>query len=258
MALDQITSQAIASGAVTSDAIASGAVTAADIPDGEITSAKLSSSLQSIISGKADTATVNSALALKADSSSLGSLATLSAVNTANIVDGAVTNAKVTSVATSKLTGALPKTNAPSGSIINVYQATNGSAYTVSGSGTFNNLSITLTPTSSSSKFVLIANIGHIGHSSGGATIAISFTRNGSGLTIISGASYNGFSGLIDNNTNLSLNGGSTAIYVDSPSTTSSITYNVTYNCDGTKWIVRRGGDTYIYCSQQFQILEVA
>jgi hypothetical protein len=41
MALDQITSQAIASGAVTSDAIASGAVTVADIPDGEITATKL-------------------------------------------------------------------------------------------------------------------------------------------------------------------------------------------------------------------------
>lgn len=45
MALDQITSQAIASGAVTSDAIASGAITVADIPNGEITAAKLHSTL---------------------------------------------------------------------------------------------------------------------------------------------------------------------------------------------------------------------
>jgi hypothetical protein len=77
MALTKITTDGLSDNAITADKIASGAVTVADIPDGEITAAKLHTTA---ISGKlgytpvsptdlalkADTTTVNTALALKA------------------------------------------------------------------------------------------------------------------------------------------------------------------------------------------------
>ena len=81
MAIDKLSSQALATGSVTSDAIATGAITVADIPDGEITAVKLKSTaisdklgytpvsptdLTNSLAPKADTTAVNTALALKA------------------------------------------------------------------------------------------------------------------------------------------------------------------------------------------------
>ena len=83
MAIDKLPSQALATGSVTSDAIATGAITVADIPDGEITTAKLSSALQTTISGKAN----SSALALVATSGSYNDLLNKPVITPAAVSD---------------------------------------------------------------------------------------------------------------------------------------------------------------------------
>jgi hypothetical protein len=149
--------------------------------------------------------------------------------------------------------------NMPSGTILQALQATNNSVYQISGSGTFTGLSITITPRNSSSKFLLIANIGQVGQSGGNSAVVFNFARNGSNLNYISGGSYNGMVGFVNNDTNAVNTTGPTITYIDSPSTTSAITYTVIYQTDGgTKWVGRRGLDNLLAISQQFQVLEIA
>jgi hypothetical protein len=144
------------------------------------------------------------------------------------------------------------------GQIIQVIQATNATIYQISGSGSFTGLSITITPRNSSSRFMLIMNIGQLGQSSGGSTAALSFTRNGTNLNYISGGTYNGMVAFVNADTNAGMSTGPTVTYIDSPATASAVTYTAYYSCDGTKWVGRRGNDTFIAASQQFQVLEIA
>lgn len=144
-----------------------------------------------------------------------------------------------------------------SGLVLQGLQVTNNTVYTISGSGTFTNMSITITPSSTSSKFLLMASLGQISQASGASTVAMNFARNGTNLNYISGGSYNGVAVFVDNNSNISpvmpcFN------FLDSPNTTSAITYTVIYSTDGQKWVGRRGVDTFIAASQQFQVLEIA
>jgi hypothetical protein len=146
------------------------------------------------------------------------------------------------------------------GGILAVYQATNNTVYQISGSGAFTNLAITLTPSSASSRFLLIMNIGQVGQSSGGSTVVFTFYRNATDLNYITGGGGggNGMVGYVNADTNAGMTTGPTVTYIDSPATTSSITYYARYQCDGTKWVGRRGADNFFYASQQFQILEIA
>ena len=141
--------------------------------------------------------------------------------------------------------------------ILQARHVVNNTVYTVSGSGSLTGLSVTITPTSSTSRFLLHCSIGIVSWSSSGATIAWSFARNGSSLNTISGSTYNGMVGLVDNNSNLSRQGPAWS-WIDSPNTTSPVTYTVVYATDGVMWIGRRGIDTFISGSQQLQVLEIA
>jgi hypothetical protein len=166
-------------------------------------------------------------------------------------------NTQLTSASASILNSSGRPMVKQTGGILAVYQATNATTYTISGSGTFTGMSITLTPSSSSSRFMLIANLGQIAQSSGGSTIALNFARSGTNLNYISGGTYNGIGAFVNADSNAGLTSPPTIIYVDSPATASSITYTVIYSCDGTKLVGKRG-DTFIAASQQFQILEIA
>jgi hypothetical protein len=144
------------------------------------------------------------------------------------------------------------------GQVIQVAQATNNTVYTISGSNVaMTGLSVTMTPRNSSSRFLLICNLGQVGQSSGGATVVFNFARNGSSLNFISGGTYNGMTGFIDNNTNLSF-GQDNMSFLDSPATASAVTYTVLMSMDGTKWVGRRGSDDFIRTSQALQVLEIA
>ena len=146
-----------------------------------------------------------------------------------------------------------------SGTVLQTLQATNGTVYSVgSGSGNLTGLSITITPTSSTSKFLLTANIGHYSYiAGGGATYIFTFRRNSTDLAFVNSGTLKGFAGGVWNDGNVSPSTGFMQ-YLDSPNTTSSITYHVGYTIDGTMTIGKRGNDTYLGTSQGFVVQEIA
>jgi hypothetical protein len=138
-----------------------------------------------------------------------------------------------------------------------VVQATNNSTYSINGSGTFTGLSITITPLNANSRFILSANLGQISHEVNGSTIGLSFLRNGSTLNFMSGFSVNGMVTFVNSSSNDLMTTGPVVSHIDSPNTTSAITYTLGYYVDGTKRVGRRG-DGYIGASQQMQVMEIA
>ena len=144
------------------------------------------------------------------------------------------------------------------GAVINAYHAVNNTSYTVGvTSGTdLTNMSITVTPKTNTSRFILMfSTIGSYG-SGTGATTTFWFTRNDSSLNSITGGNYNGQSGWIaaavDRTATASLH------YIDNPTTASSVTYKVRLATDGTVYIGRRYNDTFIVCSQHLTVMELA
>jgi hypothetical protein len=153
--------------------------------------------------------------------------ATAGAVTNSYIFDGAVTNSKITSMDGSKLTGTqvIPKATLPTGSVLQVVTATDTTERSTSSTSfvtASNSLSVTLTPISSSSKVFIVV-----------TTVTYKNTDNFAYYTIYR------------NSTNLGdTNGGMITIspdryvptamsHLDSPNTTSSITYQVYFRFGG-------------------------
>ncbi len=119
-------------------------------------------------------------------------------------------------------------------------------------------LSVSITPTSASSKIYVVATIPLVSAASGsGANFALS--RNG---TLIgqgtSGTTQNSIA-VVFVNTNDFFNGTSFSI-LDSPATTSAITYQIRLlsSAGGTCLIGRRGSDTYGGSSSTLTAMEIA
>jgi hypothetical protein len=113
-------------------------------------------------------------------------------------------------------------------------------------------LTVTITPTSASSKVLLIAKV-QMGHS-GGASAVIQFARGGTGI----GATPAAW-GLVASEfqmENLVL------VYLDSPASTSALTYSVQtqngYDQSGTAWVNRRGYTASPTLSSSITAIEVA
>ena len=140
--------------------------------------------------------------------------------------------------------------------VINAYHASNNTSYSVAATSGFDltNMIITVTPVSATSRFLLMFNtIG--GFNTGtGATTSFWITKNDSSLNSATTGNYNGQTGWIaaaaDRTATAVLN------HIDSPGTTSPITYKVRMATDGTAFIGRRSSDTFIVCSQHFTVLE--
>jgi hypothetical protein len=143
----------------------------------------------------------------------------------------------------------------PAGSIIQVLQAINNTIYSIGAASntTLTNMSITITPRNSSSRF-LIKFTGSFGYS-GGATFALNVFRDSTNLNQMSSGTYNGMQGGI-------INGGSAPTggisFVDSPATASAITYTIRVSNDGTLFVGRRSADTFSAISQIMQVMEIA
>ncbi len=125
------------------------------------------------------------------------------------------------------------------GKLLNVYSVNYTDAYTASVTANtwydFPSLSITLTPTSANSRFLIISQVGRMDTDSNGFGFRI--LRN----TIPVGVGTNGgsrplatsFGSAINRDTNHS--GDALALtYLDSPNTTDSITYKIQFNVEGT------------------------
>jgi hypothetical protein len=136
---------------------------------------------------------------------------------------GLLPNANIEAMAASKLTGQVPDANAPSGSVIQVVNATRAgsSVTTTSTSDVSWGATASITPTSSSSKIYVIASGGYFLQAGTATEYGIAIQRNG--VTIPTGGN-DGLTGVYG----AGLLGGPYAITIlDSPATTSSTTYLV-------------------------------
>jgi hypothetical protein len=146
----------------------------------------------------------------------------------ARVADNGITDSKIAALSASKLSGRVPVSNAPSGSVVQVQSYTYTSTWSTTGTDTATPLSVSITPSSASNKVLIFAVIQYDetrGNAGGGWRI----TRNGSviGNAPSAGNRYTVHAGFNANaNADQSLMN-SQVLFLDSPSTTSSITYNI-------------------------------
>ena len=168
-----------------------------------------------------------------------------SGITSANIADGTIVNADVADVAASKLTGALPAidgsalTGMPAGGkVLQVIQTIKTDTFTTSARNdnpaSITGLSATITPSSTSSKILVMFNIGMIGNSVGNSE-ALTLRRNSTDISIgdASGSIRRASITSADNDSGHA--GYSVGHqYLDSPSTTAATTYGVTIGGNGS------------------------
>lgn len=134
-----------------------------------------------------------------------------------------ITSDNITSLAASKLTGQVPDANAPSGSVIQVVQATTNTT-TSSSSSTYTDatgLSVSITPISSTSKILIVANIAFAVSTMDGVSGGLQIVRNSTAVYTNNNSSNIGIG------TPLYYNVATNLVYLDSPATTSATTYKI-------------------------------
>jgi hypothetical protein len=218
--------------------------------------------------GSADfTATNGTTVVLAAGASSGDLIETISfyvssVLNAIPAVAGAVTDSYITSMAGSKLTGTqvIPKATLPTGSVLQVVSVEKTSIFTTTSTSYVDvtGLSASITPTSSSSKILVMLNL-TCGNSSsdaffnlvrGSTNIAQGTGGSTSNQTfMINGTSPTG-NGMIVANIN----------YLDSPATTSSTTYKVQTRSTAatTTRVCARGIDDVFGGTSSITLLEIA
>ena len=141
------------------------------------------------------------------------------------VLDG--TNGITSPVLTGALTGStgLPKAALPTGSVLQVVSASGVSNLTTS-SSTFvdTGMTATITPTSATSKILVLSTINGAGKASGNAGSALALRLVRGSTTILNIEGLLGYTGASTNNYNAS---GTT--YVDSPATTSATVYKIQF-----------------------------
>lgn len=157
---------------------------------------------------------------------------------------GLLPNANIEAVAASKLTGQVPDANAPSGSIIQVVQTVKTDSFSLTGSaGSFSDvtgLSANITPSSASNRILVFFTL--VGSSDDNAGMHSKIQRNGTDIYLgdaASGetrASAPGFYAQGGGN-EAAVN---SAMFVDSPNTTSSITYKIVVSGGGSTVYINR------------------
>jgi len=152
---------------------------------------------------------------------------------------GLLPNANIEAMAASKLTGQVPDANAPSGSVIQVVSVTKRDTFSTNSAGdtAITGLSASITPLSTSSKIFIMFDVNYDstrGNSGGGFRIY----RNGSHLTASSGnTDGNRYTVSADFGANANADQSGmhrSGTYLDSPSTTSSTTYQIIINQDSS------------------------
>jgi hypothetical protein len=142
---------------------------------------------------------------------------------------GSITSSQISSVAGSTITGSqsIPKSTLPTGSVLQVVNASYGTqASTASSSYSDTGLTATITPTSASSKILVIVDQNGVysdGNANQGADIKL--LRGATTLALIGGRAAG------DKAVSVIMSIGSVSSnYLDSPSTTSATTYKTQFN----------------------------
>ena len=155
-------------------------------------------------------------------------------VATAKIAPSAVTDAKIAGMAATKLTGTVSSARFPSGSIIQVlYHDAASSTNTSSGTFTDTGANISITPSSTSNKVLVIASVAAETYGSGSDRgIKLRLLRDSATLTT---QTYN----LYDSSDTSQRISQVIIKDFDSPSTTSSVNYKVQYAASGSNSTAR-------------------
>ena len=173
-------------------------------------------------------------------------------VDSGTIATGTIVNADINDLAASKLTGALPAisgaslTAMPTGSVLQVVQATHSTQVaSTSTSWTNMSLSASITPSASSSKVLVILN--YVGAVTSDNHLYIQILRDSTSILSNGSARFAQSAGVSG--------GGLTLNKLDSPSTTSAVTYSGQFHTrDSGENVIVQYGNT----PSTITLLEVA
>jgi len=147
----------------------------------------------------------------------------------------ATTQASTATNASNISSGTLGKARLPTGSVLQVVNATSSTEYTTS-SNTFvsTGFTVSITPLFSSSKILLLARVPVRNYNYATPYGAVSWYRGGSAL--ITTSNYE--TGAAASVGNQDLRAVTSQIILDSPATTSSVTYSLYFDCNGGNGIM--------------------
>ena len=126
------------------------------------------------------------------------------------------------SIVATQLTGTIAAARLPTGSVLQVVQATNSTEATNSTSiFADTGLTVTITPISNTSKILIIANLA-VAKPGALDSVLLNIVRNATQIIVFS-------AGILYTGTAVYLNGMASVCYLDSPATTSATTYKIQF-----------------------------
>ena len=155
-----------------------------------------------------------------------------------------VASGLIASVSGASLTGTqnIPKATLPTGSVLQVVQASSGVAANSTSTYADTGLSATITPSSSTSKILVMVTHNGVSKNTGNANscVAIKLLRNSTDISIF--ARYLGYTGISGYNVGFT----AATNYLDSPATTSAVTYKTQFMNEGNAASVEVGANSAI------------
>ena len=153
----------------------------------------------------------------------------------------------------------VPRAAMPAGSVLQVLQTVKTNTFSTS-SGTpvdITGLSVSITPTTNTSKILVMMDIGVVGTQSA-ATGNFYIVRNSTTIGNGAGATNNISAGVYQNTSNAFYDAVSFT-FLDSPATTSAITYKIQVSSDtATLFVGRRVTDTFVGGACTITVMEIA
>jgi hypothetical protein len=129
-------------------------------------------------------------------------------------------------IAAAALSGQVPDANAPSGSVIQVVQATYSTEVEISSTSyTDTDLSATITPTSATSKILVLVNQQMVSDITANTMLRVDAQIVRASTSVFAQIGVNGGRAGLSGNSDVILYGSFNGVYLDSPNTTSATTY---------------------------------
>jgi len=146
--------------------------------------------------------------------------------------------------------GAIEKSDLPTGSVLQVVQVINSTTFSSSSTSyvTPTNMSVTITPTSSTSKILVLMRVMCSGSLTGTITLRGQLVRGATALDSGDSGATPSYSFINTRFVN----------YLDSPATTSATTYSYQFYGDGATWYVNQNGFSANPASSQLTLMEIA